>query len=130
MAGEVFGTTEEVRRVQDDAGNRVPPANSTEQAKTNERLGNWDTLDSFAYSTSSTNAESLDSNTVPEGVTPLVVADTANTDTVFVGSSKHQAVPLASAKDSFASNVRDTSELYVRANSSGDSVIVYWERDV
>jgi hypothetical protein len=120
---------EKIQTVQDDNGSAVPPANATEQQATNDRLGNRDTLDSLSHTTGGTNAEALPSKTVPEGVTPLVVADTGNADTVFVGTADHQPVPLASAKDSFASNVRDTSEIYVRTPSAGDTVFVLWERD-
>lgn len=130
MALDSNTDVEQIKTVQDGNEEQVPPANASEQAKTNDRLGNFDTLDSMAYSTSGTTAEALESKPVPEGVTPLVVADTGNADTVWVGTGTHQPVPLASAKDSFGADVNDTSEIYVRTTTAGDTVYVLWERDV
>jgi hypothetical protein len=129
MALDTTTDVDQISSVVDEQGNSQSPANESEQQKANERLGNRDTLKADAHSTDGTSAEPLPQHKVPEGVTPLVVAHTGNADTVFVGDSNHQPVPLASAKDSFSSPVRDTSEIYVRTPTAGDTVYVLWEKD-
>lgn len=98
------------------------------QEATNDRLGNWDTLDGFYYATDSTNPESLPSHDVPDGVTTLVTYGRGNTGQVFVGSEGIQPATLSDPPNSFAAQVRDTSEIWVRTPNAGDRVGVLFEQ--
>lgn len=118
---------EEIRKVQDEAGDKQPPANQAEQARTNRRLGNHDGLTQFVYSTDSSNAESLDSYAVPNGVEVLIEYAESNTGTVYVGDSDTQQSPLTSAGQARTFRVTDTSAVYVRTPDAGDSVVVTFE---
>lgn len=99
-----------------------------EQEKTNARLGNWDTLDGFTYSTTSTNVEALPSHDVPDGVTVLVTYGRGNAGDVYVGTTDVQPATLSADAHSFAANVTDTAEVHVRTPNAGDSVGVLFER--
>jgi len=129
MSLETETEVQELRTVQDEQGNSVPPATESEQQKTNDRLGNRDTLSGFTYSTNTTNEEMLTSNTIPEGVTVLVHPLPGNADTVMIGPAGVATYPLASGADVYTVDVRDTDQIAVEAVNAGDGVAVHYEED-
>lgn len=129
MALDTSTDVEEMRAVQNAAGEIDRPANESEQRATNDRLGNWDGLEAFWYETDTEDAEPLDSESVPEGVTVLVTYDEANDGNVYVGNEDAQPAVLTRVTDTFTARVRDTSEIYVRTPSAGDRVGVLFEED-
>ncbi len=121
------GQIEKLRGVVDRAGDFRPPANADEQAKTNDRLGNFGGLAQLVYTTSGTNAEALDSVAVPEGVEVLVEYQQGNSGTVYVGDSDTQEIALTAAGQGRGFRVTDTSHIYVRTPTAGDGVVVTFE---
>jgi len=121
------GQIEKLRGVVDRAGDFRPPANADEQAKTNDRLGNFNGLEQFVYTTSGTTAEPLASKTVPEGVTVLVEYAEGNAGNVYLGDADTQQAPLTAVGSGREFRVSDTSAIHVRTPTSGDSVVVSFE---
>jgi len=121
------GQIEKLRGVVDREGEFRPPANADEQAATNDRLGNHDSLSQFVYETSGTGAEALDSKSIPEGVTVLVEYKQGNSGTVYVGDSETQESPLTAVGQSLEFGVIDTSIIHVRTPTAGDGVVVTFE---
>lgn len=117
---------EEIRSVQDEQGNTQAAANEAEQKQMNAALGNQPSVGAFSYSTSSTSAEQLPSNTVPDGVEVVVQADPSNTDPIKVGNADVQPATIKGT-EAVTLAVEDTSAIYVRAQTSGDSVGVIFE---
>jgi hypothetical protein len=118
---------EEIKGVLDSAGDIVAPATEGLQQQIRDRLGNWSGLGAFEHQTSSTSAEQLDSNSVPNGVEVVVQAQTTNSGSVFVGNSTNQPIELS--KGSHVSlNVTDTDKIHVQTPNSGDGVGVLFEQ--
>lgn len=120
MTLDTNSNVEEVKKVQGPNGERKSPANA-------EQLGNFDRVEQFVHTTSTTSAESLDSKSVPEGVTVLVEYREANAGTVYIGDSTTQESPLTAVGDARSFRVKDTSSIHVRTPSSGDGVVVSLE---
>jgi hypothetical protein len=80
----------------------------------------------FSYSTSSTSAEQLPSNTIDGNGSALVQADDGNSSALYVGNSSSQPYRLDPG-ESVSFDIDDTSRVYVNADSSGDSVNVVGE---
>ena len=121
------GKIEKLRGVIDRAGDLRPPAHADLQEAIRDRLGNHDGLTQFVYTTGSTNAEALDSKSVPEGVTVLVEYKQGNSGTVYVGNDTTQESPLTATGQSLQFGVTDTSTIHVRTPTSGDGVVVTFE---
>lgn len=117
---------EEIKRVIDSAGSLVAPATEQLQMAIRDRLGNHAGLTAFEWTTESTNAEQLPENAVPDGVTVLLQAPDTNAQTVYVGSDSAQPIQMQPA-GTVAVDVTDTSHVYVRALSAGDTVGVLYE---
>jgi hypothetical protein len=118
------GKIDKLRGVVDRAGDIRPAATADLQEKIRDFLGNHDGLNQFVYSTSGTAAESLDSKSVPGGVEVLVEYQQGNSGTVYVGDSETQEIALAAAGQGRGFRVTDTSHIYVRTPTAGDSVVV------
>ncbi|PSQ06129.1 hypothetical protein BRC97_07050 [Halobacteriales archaeon QS_6_71_20] len=116
---------EEVRKVQDEQGNKQAPANQSEQATTNARLGNADGV--FADKIQpSTGGELLPSHAVKQGREVLLLADPANSGPIYVGPDGAASVPLSKGNGmTFA--VSNTDALAVKADSSGDTLHIIGE---
>lgn len=117
---------ESIQSVKDQNGNSQPPANEAEQQKMSAALGNQPGVGAFSYSTDGTTAESLPSNPVPDGVTVLVQADPSNTDPIKVGDADEQPITIKPTQGVRLA-VDDTSNIHVRALTTGDSVGVLFE---
>lgn len=121
------GKIEKLRGVVDRAGEFRPAANADLQAKIRDFLGNRDDLTQFVYTTSGTTAEALDAKSVPGGVEVLVEYQQGNSGTVFVGDDSGQEIALTAAGQGRGFRVSDTSAIYVRTPTAGDSVVVTFE---
>jgi len=128
MPVESETSVEKIERVKDNQGNAQPAANEKQQQKTNDRLGNWDSVYGFTYSTESTNAEQLPANAVPNGTDVLIQADPGNSGRVYIGNDTDQPVSIA-PEGTATVPVTDTSAIHVRTPTSGDSVGVFWADD-
>jgi hypothetical protein len=84
-------------------------------------------LNSFQYTTSSTSAEQVDSNSVPNAATVTVQADPANSSDINVGGSTNQAIVLSAGDSVGDINVDNTDTIHVNAGTSGDSVNILFE---
>ena len=118
------GKIEKLRGVVDRAGDFRPAANADLQATIRDFLGNRDGLTQFAYSTSGTTAEALDSKSVPGGVEVLVEYKQGNSGTVYVGNESTQEIALTATGQGRGFRVSDTSHIYVRTPTTGDGVVV------
>jgi len=121
------GQIEKLRGVIDRDGNFLPAADADKQQEISDRLGNQDGLTQIVYSTGSTNAEALDANAVPEGVTVLVEYAEGNAGNVYIGDSDTQQSALTAVGQGREMAVSDTSYIYVRTPTSGDRVVVTFE---
>lgn len=118
------GKIDKLRGVVDRAGELRPAATADLQEKIRDFLGNHDGLTQFVYSTSGTTAEALDSKSVPGGVEVLVEYQQGNSGTVYVGDESTQEIALSAAGQGRGFRITDTSAIYVRTPTAGDSVIV------
>lgn len=120
MALETNTKVGKLKRVTDEQGDEHPPANSTEQEKTNDRLGNFPNgVD--GDQTDDTTGSTLPSNAVPPGVEVAVQAKYGNTERVKVGLSSTPTVELQKGA-SVKFRVQNTDQIHVVAKSSGDGV--------
>lgn len=122
MSLETETQVDQIKRVENEDGNSVPPANA-------EIQGNRDTLEGFTHSTSGTDPEPLPSHAVPDGVAVFVHPLSTNADVVRIGPEGAVTYPLASSDAAYTTQVSDTSALYVKTPNSGDGVAVHWEAD-
>ena len=127
MGIETNTEVERLKDVSDGEGGVTQPANRDEQTKTNERLGNQDSVTAFSHSTSGTTAESLESHPVPDGFKVVVTYDESNSGNVYVGGPDAQPVPLTGVGQAIEMRVTDTSEIYIRTPTGGDGVGVLFE---
>ncbi len=127
MPVETSTEVEELRGVQNDDGELDRPANESEQQKTNDRLGNQPKVEAFEYSTSSTDAEALPSNDVPEGVEVVVLYSPSNAGNVFVGNADDQVVPLTGVGQAVSYRVENTDAIHIRTPNASDGVGVTFE---
>jgi len=119
-----LGKIERLRGVVDRAGDFRPAANADLQEAIRDFLGNRDGLTQFVYTTSSTDAEALDSKSVPGGVEALVEYQQGNSGTVYVGDESTQEIALAANGQGRGFRVSDTSDIHVRTPTAGDGVVV------
>lgn len=119
MPTEARSEVEQIRKVQNDRGERVAPA-------TNEAQGNWDGVTADDYITGSTNAEQLPAESIPDGVDVAVQAMNGNTGAVFVGDDTNQTIRL-SPNNSIDLGVTDLSSVYIQTPNSGDGVAYIYE---
>ncbi|GAB7094089.1 hypothetical protein JCM30237_12410 [Halolamina litorea] len=122
-----LGKIERLRGVVDRAGDFRPAANADLQEKIRDFLGNRDGLTQFVYSTDGTAAEALDSKSVPGGVEALVEYQQGNDGVVFLGDENGQEIALTATGQGRSFRVSDTSVIYVRTPTAGDSVVVTFE---
>ncbi len=127
MALESDASVDDIEGVQDRDGDTRPAANADEQAETNRRLGNHDGLTQFVYQTDGTDAEALDAESVPDGVTVLVEYKQGNDGSVYLGDESTQESPLTAVGQSLEFGVTDTSIIHVRTPTAGDGVVVTFE---
>jgi len=120
-------TVEQIARIKDETGDLVAAANERLQQTIADALTNEDSLEGFAYTTGSTNAEALASKAVPDGVAVLVTYAEGNAGAVYVGDSDTQPVKLTAVGDTVSLEVSDTSAIYVQTPTSGDGVGVLFE---
>ncbi|WP_225334915.1 hypothetical protein [Halomicrobium urmianum] len=127
MGLETQTDVEEIRNVQNQAGDVDAPANETQQRRQTDALENNDGLTALEYQTSSTTVEQLPSHSVPEGVTVLVTYLSGNGSDVWVGNADAQPICMTGTGDAVGFDVTDTSAIHVRANTSGDGVGILFE---
>ncbi|QZP37749.1 hypothetical protein [Halobaculum magnesiiphilum] len=116
---------EEIRKVQDEAGDKQPPANQAEQARTNDRLGNADAVFTDKL-TPSTSGEVLPSHEVKEGCEVLVLADPDNAGPIYIGPEGSETIPLAKG-NGVTKRVSNTDALAAKASSDGDTLHITGE---
>jgi len=129
MSLETDTQVEQVRQVQNENGDLVSPADGEKQKEINDRLGNHDGLTQFVYQTDGTDAEALDAESVPDGVTVLVEYKQGNDGSVYVGDESTQESPLTAVGQSLEFGVTDTSIIHIRTPTAGDGVVVTFEGD-
>ena len=121
------GQIDKLRGVVDRAGDFRPAADADKQEEIRDRLGNQDGLTQEVYSTSGTTAEALDAYSVPDGVEVLVEYAEGNAGNVYVGNDTSQQSALTAVGQGRTFGVSDTSHIYVRTPTAGDSVVVTFE---
>ncbi|GAA0648782.1 hypothetical protein [Salarchaeum japonicum] len=129
MGLETQADVDDIQRVTDENGDPQPPANTVEQQKTNQALGNRGSVTQFVHSTDGTTGEPLPSHSVPDGVTVLVEYKQGNGGTVYVGNSDTQESPLTAVGQGRTFAVANTDTIYVRTPTAGDAVVVTFEAD-
>lgn len=128
MAVETTTEVEGLASVEDDQGDRQPPANATEQQRIAESLGNFNGLQQLEVVTEEADTgEALPSHDVPDGVKVLVEYREPNSGNVYVGDETQQKSALAGIGDFRSFPVTNTDRIYIRTPSAGDGVIVTFE---
>ncbi len=111
---------DKIRGVVDRAGEFRPAANADEQAKTNDRLGNFKGgVDDDA--TDDTTGSTLPAGAVPNGIEVVVQAKHSNTSRIKVGLTASPTLELA-AGQSATYRASDTEQIHIEATSDGDGV--------
>ena len=82
-------------------------------------------LQQIANTTSSTDAEQVDSNDVPDGHAVVVQALDDNTGPVYIGDSDTQEWALE-ARESIETHPPNTDEIHVQTPNRGDGIVVMW----
>lgn len=126
MTLETQTDVEQIRKVQDETGATVPPANQSEQAATNSRLGNFGS-GADGSATDDTTGSTLSAGAVPEGVKVAVQAKHGNASRIKVGLTASPTVELKPGQ-SASFRVDDRSQINIVAKSSGDGV--NWSHEV
>ncbi|TKX79546.1 hypothetical protein EXE53_15390 [Halorubrum sp. SD626R] len=114
-------TTEvgELSRVQDETGDRVPPANANRQAKIAATLGNRDGLTAGLVQPNDDTAVTLPAHSVPDGQEVLVQGAATNDGLVFVGDTEGQPVALRAAQG-LRIPVTNTDQIAIRCPTADD----------
>lgn len=120
------GEVEEIKKVQNQQGERASPANEEQQKRVAQAVENQDTLSAGSYSTDSTNAKELPSESIPEGVEVAIQALNDNDGAVYVGDSDSQDVRLAPG-DSITLGVTNLDLVYIQTPTGGDGVGYIYE---
>jgi len=120
------GEVEEIKKVQNQKGERASPANEAQQKRLAEVLGNQSSLSAGSYSTSSTSAEQLPSESIPEGISVVIQANNANTGAVFVGTSSAQPIRLA-PNESATFSLTNLDLVNIQTPNSGDGIGYIYE---
>ncbi|GGN97634.1 hypothetical protein [Haloarcula pellucida] len=117
----------ELQTVQNEDGDKVPPANESHQQAIRDAVGNPDGATIQTYSTSGTTPEPLPDLTIPDGVTALIVYLPGNSGDVYLGDDADQFVPLTDAGHVFSWEGSNVNDLYIKTNSAGDGVGIIFE---
>jgi len=120
MSLETETDVEQMRKVQDEKGDKQPPANQAEQAETNRKLGNADGVFSDEF-TPSTGGQSLPSHVVEEGKEVLLLADPANGGIIYVGEPGSPSVPLTGG-NGVTLQVTNTDLIDAQASEAGQTL--------
>jgi len=117
MSLETDTSVEEMRRVKDDSGNDVPPANAAEQARQADALENATAgfSDKFQPSTA---GESCPSHSVADGKEAVLLADPGNGGIIYVGF-EGGTFPLSKG-DALEFQITNTDLLTAKAGTDGD----------
>jgi len=126
MALETDTDVTELRQVQDEQGNAVPPSGRDVQKDIRDQAGNFAGVAGFQYNTGGTDAEQLQSASVPEGVPVLIWALPGNSGRVNVGGPGGQPIPLP-PDGTISLRVDNTDALYIQTPTAGDGVGVLFE---
>lgn len=130
MALETETEVGELRRVQNESGDKVPPANEITQRQMRDALGNHEGVTAVEVVPDDDTATSLPSHSVPEGVSVLVMALASNDadSRVYVGDDSAQPVPLK-PEAPLTLDVQNTDAITIRAPTAGDGVAVLFESE-
>ena len=120
MPVETDTEVEQLRKVQNEQGERVSPATEERQAKIAETLGNRVGVTTGLVQPADGTAVTLPSNPVPDGQEVLVQGAATNDGLVFVGDADSQPVALRAAQG-LQIPVTNTDQIAIKCPTTDDA---------